>query len=290
MSNRGHVASLARSRYISGLVAAMRHATFIWEVYPLTATRNEKLISAVVAISLAAFVYSCDGDGSGGFAPPGESPAGIYTGSFITGVDGAPETVQVTGVISENLDAHFLVDGSVSHVAGRVSVSQTKLSAQLIGYLGEADRFFGIDGMETITLDGHVTAQRVINGDFSVADTEGKFNLNYDPLFEETSSLDLLQGLWIFVGGVYTITLDVDDAGQAFGTDSKGCVFDGQIGIIDVNYNAYQVGVVITNCGVQNGDYGGLVYLSTAGDPALNSLTVSVSNDTFAYSVVLRKM
>ena len=79
------------------------------------------------------------------------------------------------------------------------------------------------------------------------------------------------------------MTVDIDANGGLFGNDSDGCVFSGRIRIIDGRYNAYGASVRIDNCGNFDGDYNGLAFLSDQDPGRLNMLTMSVSNDAFAF-------
>jgi hypothetical protein len=247
---------------------------------------------------VASLVASCDSDGDRFAGPPPvvhESPSGIYFGQITTTVGANPVSINVTGIVSEQGDVQFLLPiDAQRHYAGMVQVDGTSLAGTLTEYRGAEGRFLGIDEIAAATLDGTVsTADRLV-GDYSSTLDEGQFILDYVPSYETDSSLDLMVGVWTFDmagagGGVYTVTWDVDANGVIFGTDTNGCVFDGDVSLIDTSYNAYRITVDVTLCGAINGEYSGLAYLEAVGGPDLNWMTVSVSNPVFAFATILQK-
>src|SRR5690606_35848251 len=81
----------------------------------------------------------------------------------------------------------------------------------------------------------------------------------YDPLYERDSSLDKLSGLWDEEFGVVSI----DQSGSFFMQDSFGCVYDGQVSIIDAQFNAYSLSMTVSSCGAGvDGEYSGLGVLA----------------------------
>ena len=254
-------------------------------------------ISSLVVL-LVAFQVSCDSEGTrftGPLPVVHESPSGIYFGQFTTTMGANPVSVNVTGVVSEQGDMQlvFPIDAQ-RHYAGMVQVDGTSLSAALTEYRGSVGRFMGTSDLDTATLDGTVSTADSLAGTYTGALDEGLFVLDYLPSYEVASSLDLTVGVWTFDmaaagGGVYTVTWDIDANGVIFGTDTDGCVFDGNISLIDARYNAYRITVDVTLCGAINGEYSGLAYLEAVGGPDLNWMTVSFSNSVFAFAAILQK-
>ena len=220
------------------------------------------------------------------FAPPAPppllSPAGLYIGQFTSTSTGLPVGRQVTGVVSEELNAHFFGDRSSTYIGIIATEDGITVQGTLAEYLGSVGRFFGTDGIQNLELDGTLDASGMF-GDYTGEDDEGRFNLNYDPNYENSSSLDLVAGVWSFTmasagGGVYTVTMTIDDNGQLFGSDTPGCVFTGQVSIIESQYNAYRVAVVTSSCGEFDGGYAGLAFLSNS------RLSLSMGNANFAFA------
>ncbi len=259
------------------------------------------LLVAGLTIVCSACLASCDSSSSGSNGIAGvrattsdEAPAGIYTGTIT--FDGAPPTTYLaSGIISENLDTEIPVFvSSQLHYAGQVSVSGTALSGTLTEYRGAFRRFSGLDGVSSVDIDGSVSTADSLSASFTTQGGSAQIELNYRASYEEGSSLDLTAGVWSFGeaflgGGAYTVTLDIDADGKLFGSDSDGCVFSGGVSIIDYRYNVYRAVVRIDNCGNFDGDYSGLGFLSDFGGGRRNQLTLSVSNDVYAFVSVFNK-
>ena len=197
-----------------------------------------------------------------------QSPSGIFSGSFTsTDVQPAPNR-QATGMISEDFDAHFLL--GYEHYAGIVAVDGDVLSGSLIEYRGRQGVFRGFDGRSTVSLDGEVTERDGMFGTYEGDDAEGRFALTYSAGYEDGSSLEQLSGIWSYSeassgGGVYTLTLEVDEIGTLFATDTAGCIFSGQLAIIDDRYALYRAEISVAKCGAVNGQYAGLAFISDTG-------------------------
>ena len=242
------------------------------------------LFSTVPVILLAAFAVSCDGEA--GFSPPDEVAAGIYTGTIEEISIGGPAGSDLIGIIGENNEVHLFAPANPVHLVGRIDVSQTKLDGALTAYAGETGRFFGTDELAKILLDGHMTGTVGASGVYSGPGVAGQFSLDYDPVYETAVSLDMAAGVWSFGQAGYTVTFDIDNTGQLFGTDTNGCVFAGQIEVTRNGYNAFQVTLAISNCDAVNGDYGGLAFLG--GGAPFGTLFFSVANDNYAYAAVFQ--
>jgi hypothetical protein len=252
----------------------------------------------VVAVHL--FLMSCDGDGrSNRFTGPlpivNESAAGIYRGTFTTTLDPNPVAEDIVVIISEDNDAQFIVTSlTPHHYAGDIYVAGSSLSATLTDYRGSVARFFGISGLDTVHIDGNVLEAGAIAGDYSGTSDNGRFVLQYQDSYETASSLDFTSGVWVSNmvspgGGIYSIAWDIDINGVIFGTDTHGCVFSGQMRIIDSRYNAYRVYVDISSCNRMSGEYNGLAFLSAVGAQQPNWMTLGISNNVFAFSTVLQR-
>lgn len=258
------------------------------------------LIALSCVVFLGAFEVSCnDQEKTLRFAGPEPvvhlSPAGIYRGNFTTSVGAQPVALDVTGAVSEQDDVQFIFAmDEERHYAGMVGVDGTSLTGTLTEYRGALGRFLGIGGADTATLDGTVEESVAIFGDYSGALDEGRFNLQYDAAYETASSIDLTTGVWVFNmaspgGGVYNVTWDIDIDGLIFGTDSMGCVFLGNADIIDSRFNAYRLTVDVSTCGVLNGEYSGLAFLSPTLGTDLDRMTLSISNSAYAFATILDK-
>ena len=259
------------------------------------------LTAASLAVITSAFLISCNSSSSEDSRIPAlaasatdESAAGIFFGTI--SADGPPPvTNRAFGVVSEDFDVQFpVLLSSQLHYAGQVFVSGTVLSGTLTEYRGAFRRFSGVDGVSSVDINGEVLTADNLSASYSGATGSGQIELDYNTLYETGSSLDSTTGIWSFGeaflgGGAYAVTLDIDATGGLFGNDSDGCVFSGRIRIIDGRYNAYGASVAVDNCGNFDGNYDGLAFLSDRDSGRLNVLTISVSNDVFAFVSVFDK-
>ncbi len=222
--------------------------------------------------------------------PPDASPSGIYQGRLVSTTAG---NLDVMGVISENSDTWLR--SLFASYSGIVSVDGEALTGTLTEYRGERNLFYGFDGVSSVLLDGTVAEREGISGDYTGDLDQGQFFLNYLDLYERGPSLILLSGIWTSSlgsagGGVYVVTMEIGADGQLFGSDSDGCVFRGELSVIDGRYNAYQAAISISLCNEIDGDYSGLAYLSDFAGGQDNQLDFGISNESFAFAARLDRL
>lgn len=251
--------------------------------------RTRVVATPLLAMTAAGLLAAaCDGVRWTGPLAIDQLPGGFYLGSFTSTVIQPSPSRETTGMVSEAFDAHFLL--ADQHYAGSVGVDGKSLSGNLIEYRGRQGVFVGFDGLSAISVDGEVTQRDGMSGTYAGDGVEGRFALSYSGAYEEGSSLDRLSGIWSRSesssgGAVYTLTLEIDDGGQLFGTDTAGCVFNGQLSIIDVRYAAYRASISVSMCGEVDGDYTGLVFYPNAG-----FLTIATDNGQFAFATQLQHL
>jgi hypothetical protein len=251
----------------------------------MTKLIRKKLLAAVSIPVFAVAMVSCSAEGGFTEAPIiiNESAEGIYAGTFTSTAGAEPVDYEVTGIISRAHVGQFIVADSDRHYSTKLNVIGSDLFGTLTQYRGVQDRFFGIDGIDSIEFDGRVSESDTIAADYSGENDEGSLALAYDPSYETESSLDKTSGIWTYVGAVgYTVTLTIELNGEIFGSDTNGCVYSGLISILDKDYGIYRAVVLVTDCGPVNDEYNGFAILS-------DTLTISVSNDVIAFVPVLDK-
>jgi hypothetical protein len=251
---------------------------------------------AWVVLGVAVFVASCGGN-DGALAPPSlptQSPSGIWIGPFTSTVDASVS--QTLGVVSRDNDVQ-LVAGAVSarHFAGNFSTDGDLLTGTLNVYLGRQGPFVGFDGIQSISVDGTVSENDGLFGDYSGDEDQGRFNLNYLGIYDNSSSLELTAGTWSFVGAsasgpLYTVVFDIDINGNLFGSDSAGCIYSGRVSLIDEQFNAYAATFNVTDCLLSNGDYIGLAWISSIGGGQQNQLTLALTKGIRAFAAPFLKL
>lgn len=245
-----------------------------------------------IALSLL-LLAACGGGGSvdlsggGPITPfPDQAMGGAWSGTDNNGL-------QVFALSTDSGRLHWVVPSTGEQGFGTGSVSALSVT---INYTYVAPFGFTLpDGSNSATCSGGGTIEERVSFYSDVICTTtlgGSFNntatLNYDSLYDRDSSLALIAGNYDDFG----LTINVTASGQVFEQDpASGCVINGQISIIDSQYNAYDVSITYSNClgtaAVLNGStFSGLGILdnTVAPEVAIIGLTGDVGSET--YSVV----
>ena len=251
------------------------------------------LARSAALVVLLGVLAGCGGGGggdAGDIAPPvieDELSDGIWSGLFTSIVDSTASGV--IGAVSVQNEAQFVAATiNERHYAGALATAGNVLIGTLSIYRGKDGPFFGAGGLDSIDIDGTATSRARLSGDFA-GDDEGQFGLNYEPVYETGSSLATTAGIWEYsepsaAGPLYTVTLDIDAAGAIFGTDSAGCTYSGQVGLVDGTFNVYDFSFEITACPAANGDYNGLGWVTSIGGGMQNRLTVGLTRNDLAFA------
>ena len=242
-------------------------------------------------------LIGCGGGGGGGDSSPtsttptpvaDEKPGGLWEG---TTTDQSGNTQNLVGITTDSGDFRFFSFDTGGQFLGDLTVNGSSATGSGLGYA--AIGFTWIDGsiFTDITLTGTVNERTSFSGDWEASTGEsGTFSFAYNSLYERDSSLSLLSDVWIaydqFGNPIGSTT--IDSSGRIDGQDAAGCLYSGQINLIDPAYNVYDIALNVVNCGSANGDYTGLGFL--ADDLAQNdTFYYAVDKGTFSYiSVVYR--
>ena len=76
------------------------------------------------------------------------------------------------------------------------------------------------------------------------------------------------------------LTITVNGSGNLSGSDSGGCIYSGNVQIIDSAYNIYRLNIRVANCGQFDGSYVGL----GGYDPSDSSFAYQIDNALFILS------
>jgi len=184
-----------------------------------------------------------------------------------------PEKQPIDGIWNGGFDINGRdgYDFHAIHVQGRTTAVSYKAKAICIGSV-EGDNGLYLSNYILYSLDGAPFDSARLTGYLKNGSVESHFrtlsggdigalNLDYNPIYEQPSSLGLLTGNWQFEdrdGLIITMSMI---EGEWSGRDSDNCVYQGSMDIINPRYNAYDVNLSISECASVNGEYEGLAYL-----------------------------
>ena len=169
---------------------------------------------------------------------------------------------------------------AVSHKAKAMCVGNVQLEK---GYYYAKYNLYALDGspFDYATITGELS-DGVINSHFVTlngGDT-GSMKLAYSTLYEQPSSLSMVEGDWTFVDrDGLEVTMSVTN-GEIHGADSDDCKYIGRLEVINPEYNAYNVILNISNCDSVNGEYEGLSYIDNNEDTILR---LDVGNELYGF-------
>jgi len=188
---------------------------------------------------------------------PNDTPGGIWRGSVTTGAG----TFASIGLVNEAGDLRFITPGS-DQTSGTFTVSGNLFTANLRSYVPFG--FFTFTPPVHGSATGSINKRSALSGTISLHDSAtSTFSFNYDSLYERDSSLSAISGNYSKSDGAgYTVTYSIDAAGVFTGSDTRGCMVNGNVEILDKDFNMYKASVIVTNCGETNGHYSGLAALA----------------------------
>ncbi|MDW3094096.1 MAG: hypothetical protein R8G33_00315 [Gammaproteobacteria bacterium] len=176
------------------------------------------------------------------------------------------------------------------HVGGRSTAVSYKAKAMCFGQVSQNEGYYyakynlyALDGshFDYARLTGEIKDNQIqshfttLNG----GDT-GRLQLSYSDLYEQPSSLELLEGEWSFTDrDNLEFNFTIKD-GVINGADSDDCKYLGNVSLINPQYNAYEVILNISNCASVNGEYHGLSYID---NKQAIYFRVDIGNDLYGF-------
>lgn len=244
---------------------------------------------------IVASMTACGGGGGGGTPAPAAVPvpipvpvptnaAGIWEGTSNT----SGTILSFAGVVAENGLSRFIDDNETQYIVSNISGNDGNITLTFTAIAQFGFRFLDGSTVTTGSLTGSVIERSSITGDYSIATGEsGSISLTYNSDYERESSIDKLVGSWDENSfGILT----VDPDGSFFEQDSFGCVFAGQISIIDSRYSVYSLSMNISLCGAGwDGDYTGLGTL-TDNLATDDFFIVQMNDDTLIFTTGLQRL
>ncbi len=209
------------------------------------------------------------GDGGGAATPPAAAPpanrslSGQWNGDAVT--PGSPDrTDDISCLIAETLEFACEVDVPITKVFVAGAQGTVQLNGSQVTGTGT---LYAAPG--TTLPDGSTFASLTITGTLSGDSLDLTINAAGVSISLPTHFVDFIYdrgSALATVAGVYATfdifgdqaSFSVDANGVIFSQSAAGCVSNGQVSIIDANFNAYDVTLDVTLCGALNGMYDGL--------------------------------
>lgn len=251
---------------------------------PFTSCRRGIVVLTVLLLG------ACGGGGGGdGNNPPpvqNASLGGIWYGTVTNTTVG--ESYQVAGVSLANGELRFIDDQSVQY-SGTMQVSGNSVSATIRAIAPLGSQFANGATVINGSLNGTIVARSALNANYTMSTGErGTVSLVYDPDYERDSSLSRISGMWTDEFGTVT---EISGSGQVFAQDGAGCVYNGNVSVVNSSFNAYRLNLTVSNCGQFNGSYSGLGVITDLTSTNDNrQLIYQVSNSVWSVTSSLAKL
>ncbi|MCC7199222.1 MAG: hypothetical protein IT483_06925 [Gammaproteobacteria bacterium] len=212
---------------------------------------------------------ACGGGGGDTSPAPGNTAGtpvsakttpGVWQGTVTSPTTGQSSVVGLTSGSGHSV--WMTTDGRVW--TGQMPMSGTQFNATMAGYMYPGSRFPDGSTYGTWSMMGNY-ANGIWSGQFNGAGDNTTFSFSMHPAYNRPASLDLLAGTYTRTTSIgYTMTLSFTQAGQLTGSDSRGCVFNGNVTVPDQTHNLYQIAATVTSCGILDGSYQGQGTLADA--------------------------
>lgn len=241
-----------------------------------------------VGIALATMV-GCGGGGGGGDGaqtppppppPTSESAGGIWSGTVS---EGGSVVNDISCLVTDAGElACILIDPSNGAFAGGVRGTVDVVNGDEISGSGTSYAAPGYTlnngatvGNFTIT-SGTVSERDLITVTATSGGATDQISMAFDTIYDRDSSLAT-------VAAAYTAfdvfgdpaSFSIDSAGALFAQTQSGCVGNGQVSVIDSQFNGYDVEVTVSNCPGLDGTYNGLAVTTDS----------AATNDVFLFGV-----
>ena len=183
--------------------------------------------------------------------PTNESAGGIWFGTDSEGD-------QLVALITETGQFHLL-DEFGFQGSGVLSVSSAnEVSADFQTLPPVGVQFADGSPFADCSISGAIVERSALNGTVACTTNGGSessvtVNLSYQAIYELDSSLAMITGTWTDSSDPGSDVVNVDATGLITGQDggASGCIYSGQVTLIDPNYNVYDIEWTYSSC---NGD------------------------------------
>ena len=159
-------------------------------------------------------------------------------------------------------------------------------------YQSSMDMFFmNANPFGKVELKGHMPASGEIVAHFKTLDVgdEGELRMQMNQeTYHRSSSFEHIKGRWVLYRGYEITQINIDENGNIQGGNTAACEHSGQVGIIDEQYNAYQIKLAISSCNDRDGYLEGLAYLGSSVEADDTLHIYAFSDDWGLYMPIVR--
>ena len=108
----------------------------------------------------------------------------------------------------------------------------------------------------------------ILSGGYSGGGDSGTFFLAYESeVSERVSPLENLSATWTTTDSLgFTLTMNVGSDGQIIGSDTNGCMYNGNSSVLAPSFNIYRLDITVTSCTERSGSYAGLATIINKDD------------------------
>jgi hypothetical protein len=203
--------------------------------------------------------------------------------------DAATGSEDVIAMVSE--DGEFrIVTVSLIQMSGMLTVTGASATGDGRAFASPGGTWPDGSTVGDVEIAATVDERQSLSGAYSTSTNEsGTFDLLYDPLYERSSSLVLLAGMWTAYNdfGNPEVTFSVQGGGSFDGQSALGCTSAGQFSIIDARFDLYAVHSTVSGCAIA-GNYSGLAVIADL-IAANDTMIFAVDNGTTAVLLGLQK-
>lgn len=198
----------------------------------------------VVTITGSSIMVGCSGGPRGSYGscgsyagcpPTNVAGPGLYEGTLAD--PATQQTNPVIAIIADNGDGR-MSDQNGTYYRLTLGIAGNNLSGNFIGFSQGPN--FPNGTQSTAGTVSAAAAPPGLNGTLmDQTGATGAVLLNFDTIYNMTSSLPTLAGTWSYTANGFSLTATIRPDGTFSAIDSNNCSYTGAFGLIDPNFNAY---------------------------------------------------
>lgn len=253
---------------------------------------SRKVNMPFALLGLLVITTGCGGGGGGIATGPIEitPPEQVDPGGIWIGTVESPDLGNAVGISTSAGELRFVDERNVSFAAQVQQIGYDFADPNASLFAAPGSVFSNGSTVVHGPVQAAIYEQEAIGMDVLADADEGLiFQARYSTIHRRNSSLTRVSDTWRDESdNTYTI----DANGYIFGQNARGCVYDGQISLIDTDYNVYRVEMNTSSCEEHDGSFSGLGALFDNAEAGENGRFVFLGSeaDTKALTLDLSRM